>query len=161
MQETFGRVTAESLINGIPVLCSNRGGLPEAVGKGGYVFDIPAKYTLNTRIMPGAEEIETWLQTIEQLWDDESIYVQACLRARFGGRKWQADRLGDRYDQYFREAVNCAASCVDRSCSRAAASATETGLSWTKFVVSRRIPTGVAWRWVACLRQLVQKETWS
>ena len=40
--ESFGLVAAEAMINGIPVLASNRGSLPEIVGEGGLLFDIPA-----------------------------------------------------------------------------------------------------------------------
>jgi glycosyltransferase involved in cell wall biosynthesis len=105
-QETFGRVTAESLINGIPVLCSTRGGLPEVVNKGGFLFDIPAKFTPDSKILPAGEEVEPWVQTIERLWDDESFYVQACLRARVEAEKWQHDRLADRYAGYFRQVLD-------------------------------------------------------
>jgi glycosyltransferase involved in cell wall biosynthesis len=37
--ESFCRVAAESLINGIPVLASNRGGLPETLREAGCLFD--------------------------------------------------------------------------------------------------------------------------
>lgn len=103
--ETFGRVTAESLINGIPVLCSTRGGLPEVVGKGGFLFDIPDKYTPDTREIPTTEEIEPWIRTIERLWDDQSLYVTACLRARVEAEKWRPAHLADRYQQFFRAVV--------------------------------------------------------
>ena len=102
-QETFGRVTAESMINGIPVLSSNRGGLPEVVGPGGFVFQVPAKYTAETRAVPSEAEIEPVIQMIERLWDDESRYIQACLNARVEAEKWRPDTLGDRYEQYFHE----------------------------------------------------------
>jgi glycosyltransferase involved in cell wall biosynthesis len=105
-QETFGRVTAESLINGIPVLSSNRGGLPEVVNKGGFLFDIPAQFTPDGKILPTAEEVDPWVRTIERLWDDESFYVEACLRARVEAEKWQHDRLADRYARYFGEVVD-------------------------------------------------------
>jgi glycosyltransferase involved in cell wall biosynthesis len=36
-EETFGRVAAEALVNGIPVIASHVGGLPEAVGPGGWL----------------------------------------------------------------------------------------------------------------------------
>ena len=107
-QETFGRVTAEAMINGIPVLSSNRGGLPEVVNQGGFLFDIPKAYTPDTQVMPTAEEVEPWLQTILRLWDDESFYVQACLRARVEAEKWKPERLADQYQEYFWNVVGAA-----------------------------------------------------
>ena len=50
--ESFGLVAAEAMLNGIPVLASNRGALPETIGDAGFLFDIPAKYTPETREYP-------------------------------------------------------------------------------------------------------------
>jgi len=38
-EESFGRTVVEAQINGLPVLASNRGALPETVGDGGLVLD--------------------------------------------------------------------------------------------------------------------------
>jgi glycosyltransferase involved in cell wall biosynthesis len=100
-EETFGRVTAEALINGIPVLSSNRGGLPEVVGSGGFLFDIPDRYTPESTVVPSADEVEPWIETIERLWDDETFYDQASRRARAEADKWQPQRLADLYEEYF------------------------------------------------------------
>src|SRR5262249_19872291 len=40
-RETFGRVAAEALLNGLPVLASDRGALPETLGDAGLVFTLP------------------------------------------------------------------------------------------------------------------------
>jgi glycosyltransferase involved in cell wall biosynthesis len=50
--ESFGRVAAEAMINGIPVIGSNRGALPEVIGDASLTLDIPAQYTPETRIVP-------------------------------------------------------------------------------------------------------------
>jgi hypothetical protein len=39
--ETFGLVAAEAMMNGIPVLASKAGALPEVVGDAGFLFDVP------------------------------------------------------------------------------------------------------------------------
>ncbi len=104
-QETFGRVTAESLINGIPVLATTRGGLREVVGNGGFLFDLPDKYNPKSQELPTADEIEPWVDTILRLWDNESFYVQSCLRARLEAEKWSPERLADRYQDYFWQVV--------------------------------------------------------
>jgi glycosyltransferase involved in cell wall biosynthesis len=38
-EESFGRVAAEALFSGIPVVASRVGGLPEAIGSGGWLID--------------------------------------------------------------------------------------------------------------------------
>ena len=70
LMENAGLVAMEAMLNGIPVLASNRGGLPETIGDAGFLFDIPAKYTPETREVPTAEEVEPWVETIIRLWDD-------------------------------------------------------------------------------------------
>ena len=42
-------VAMEAMLNGIPVLASRRGGLPEVVGDGGFLFDIPDRCMVETR----------------------------------------------------------------------------------------------------------------
>jgi glycosyltransferase involved in cell wall biosynthesis len=74
-QESFGRVAAEALINGIPVLASSRGALPDTLGQAGFVFDIPALYTPTSRIVPSAAEVKPWLVQLERLWDDDAWYA--------------------------------------------------------------------------------------
>jgi glycosyltransferase involved in cell wall biosynthesis len=68
--ESFGRVAAEALINGIPVLASRRGALPEVLRDAGFLFDIPEHHTPQARIVPSAEEVAPWIKTIVRLWDD-------------------------------------------------------------------------------------------
>lgn len=100
--ETFGRVAAEAMVNGIPVLASNRGGLPDVVGRGGFVIPVPPTFTPKTHTVPEAHFIKPWVDTIVRLWDDQSFYVTACLRARTEAGKWNPERLARQYDDYFR-----------------------------------------------------------
>ena len=79
--ESFGLVAAEAMINGIPVLASNRGALAEIVSDAGFQFDIPARYTPETALVPMAEEVEPWVETIIRLWDDKDLYQQRSERA--------------------------------------------------------------------------------
>lgn len=54
--EPYGRVIPEAQISGIPCITSARGGIPEAVGKGGIIIDDPY-------------DIERWIIAIEALKD--------------------------------------------------------------------------------------------
>lgn len=65
--EAWGRVATEAQYSGIPVLASNSGGLPEAVGPGGLVVDLNASE-------------DEWLLALGRLWDDRAFYEQ-CSQA--------------------------------------------------------------------------------
>jgi len=61
-EETWGRVATEAHINGIPVLGSDRGGLPQAIGPGGVVVPADA---------PTGE----WADALSRLWDETKLYT--------------------------------------------------------------------------------------
>ena len=44
-RESLGRVAIEAMANGIPVMASDRGALPETLGDAGFVFTIPDRCT--------------------------------------------------------------------------------------------------------------------
>jgi glycosyltransferase involved in cell wall biosynthesis len=67
-QEAWGRVVTEAQTNGIPVVASDRGGLPEAVGHGGVVLDPEAP-------------LNVWVDAISRLWDDRGWHQEMSERA--------------------------------------------------------------------------------
>jgi glycosyltransferase involved in cell wall biosynthesis len=85
-EEAFGRIAAEAQVSGIPVVGSDRGGLPEAIGPGGVVVPIDA---------PAAD----WAEAVRRLWSDEVLYEQASRAALAHAARpemdpdWQIDRL--------------------------------------------------------------------
>jgi glycosyltransferase involved in cell wall biosynthesis len=101
LNESFGLVAAEAMMNGIPVLASNRGALAETVGCAGFLFDIPVRYTPKTREMPSAEEVEPWVETIIRLWDDAAAYGRWSDAAHEHAQQWHRDRLAPVYREFF------------------------------------------------------------
>jgi glycosyltransferase involved in cell wall biosynthesis len=99
--ESFGLVAAEAMLNGIPVLASNRGALPETIGDAGFLLDIPAKYMPETQELPSAEEVEPWVETIIRLWDDAAEYDHWSQAAREHAQQWHPDRLAPLYREFF------------------------------------------------------------
>ncbi|MCG5527922.1 glycosyltransferase [Halorhodospira sp. 9621] len=74
-EETWGRIATEAHVNGIPLLASNAGGLPEAVGPGGICLPFKA---------PTAE----WVRAFSRLWDDPATYAHFSRAAqRYSQRK--------------------------------------------------------------------------
>jgi glycosyltransferase involved in cell wall biosynthesis len=99
--EAFGLVAAESMINGIPVLASNRGALPETIGEAGFLFDIPAHYTPESNTLPTAEEVQPWVETIIRLWDDAAFYQQASRAVQKHAERWRPEHIAPVYREFF------------------------------------------------------------
>lgn len=77
-EEAWGRVATEAHYSGIPVLGSDRGGLPEAVGPGGRVLahDAPA---------------EIWAQAVREYWYDAAACEEASAAALAYARRAEID----------------------------------------------------------------------
>lgn len=73
-EEAWGRVATESQINGIPVLASDIGGLPESVGNGGI-------------LVPPKADIAIWTAKLRLLWDNDDIYQQYSYLAKKHSRR--------------------------------------------------------------------------
>jgi glycosyltransferase involved in cell wall biosynthesis len=101
-RESFGRVAAEALLNGIPVLASRRGALPEVLREAGFLFDIPERYTPESRLVPRPEEVAPWVETVIRLWDDAAFYEQESRGSVAAAEAWRPERLVAQYDTFFR-----------------------------------------------------------
>ncbi len=78
--EAFGRVAAEALINAIPAIVSDRGGLPDTVGGdfdvggGGKVLPLPGWMARDTLELPSEAEVRPWFDAVCSVWDDPDLY---------------------------------------------------------------------------------------
>jgi len=100
-QESFGRVAAEAIINGLPVLASRRGSLVETLAQAGFLFDVPAQYTPEARLVPTAEEVAPWVETIIRLWDDPTELEKERRRCHTAAEAWLPERLIPQYEELF------------------------------------------------------------
>jgi glycosyltransferase involved in cell wall biosynthesis len=100
--ENAALVARESLANGIPVLASDRGGLPETLGEAGFLFTLPERlFAPGSRAVPTAREVMPWVATIEKLWDDPEFERRHCELARAEAERWAPERLAGQYEQFF------------------------------------------------------------
>jgi glycosyltransferase involved in cell wall biosynthesis len=100
LMENAALVAMEAMLNGIPVLASNRGGLPETIGEAGFLFDIPPS-TPESCELPTAEEVASWVDSIIRLWDDAAEYHRCSRAARQRAERWHPERLAPLYREFF------------------------------------------------------------
>lgn len=77
--EAFGRIAAEAHVSGIPVIASDRGGLPEAVGEGGVLVSADAP-------------IQAWIDAVRRVWSDESACADLSAKALAHAARSALDR---------------------------------------------------------------------
>ena len=99
-EEASGRVVAEALVNGVPPIVSERGGLAESACGAGFVVPLPKALTLETNQPVAAGDVQRWIECIEQLADDAN-YAPASARAREAGEAYRPAVLAPRYVEFF------------------------------------------------------------
>lgn len=78
--ESWGRIASEALLNGIPVLGSNVGGIPEAINGGGIVLPAPQHTLQDFTCLPTDEEIAPWVASLQRLITED--WSQEVAKAR-------------------------------------------------------------------------------
>lgn len=80
--ESSGRVLAEAMLNGIPAICTDQGGMPEMVQDGGIILRLGACYYEKPydRVPPD-DALEGLLQLLVALFDDDARYAELSARA--------------------------------------------------------------------------------
>ena len=94
-------VAIEAMINGVPVVGSDRGGMPEALGDSGIVLGLPSRLGVATRELPTAEEVEPWVKAIIALWDDGEWYSELSRRAIVESNRWAPEVFEPQYVDFF------------------------------------------------------------
>lgn len=82
--ESAGMVALEALMNGIPVLASDHGGLAETLRGGAELLPIPPEQRQSSAIPPPAV-LEPWLAALTRLLRQPQTYAAAAERAQAAG----------------------------------------------------------------------------
>lgn len=98
-RESFGMVAAEAMINGIPVLGTDRGALPDVLGDAGLMFPIAESFTPESKVAPPTYAIRAWVDAIIRLWDDPAYYQQISDRCRARAEAWRPSTLLGHYQE--------------------------------------------------------------
>ena len=105
-EEPFGRVASEAVLNGIPPIVCERGGLAEAAGGGGFVVPLPASLTPKTLRPVEAPDVAEWKELAVRLMTDDPFYAEACGRAQGAAATapWAPDAMRKRTLSFFSRA---------------------------------------------------------
>lgn len=63
--ESWGRVATEAVLNNIPCIITNNGGLPEAIAGAGIILDPPSECLKDYTRIPTDEEIRPWVEALK------------------------------------------------------------------------------------------------
>ena len=101
-EESFGRVAAEALGAGVPVVASNRGALPETVGDAGILLDIPERLTPTSQEKPTAADAAPWVDAIISLWDGDERRKALRENGLQRAKRWTEERVVELYEAALR-----------------------------------------------------------
>jgi glycosyltransferase involved in cell wall biosynthesis len=86
--ESGARVLAEAMLNGIPAICTDRGGMPEMVQDGGILLRLADKYHERPyNLLPSEPEVAQLGECVLSLYDDQPSYEALARCARKVGRE--------------------------------------------------------------------------
>ncbi|MBL8178915.1 MAG: glycosyltransferase family 4 protein [Bryobacterales bacterium] len=105
-EEPSGRVAAEALVNSVPPIVSNRGGLEESCNGAGFVLPLPDDLTIHTRKPVSPQAVQPWLDAIVQLCFDENEYQRQAAKARQASSLYLRENLTPRYAAFFHHALS-------------------------------------------------------
>lgn len=105
IEEPAPRVAPEALINGVPPLVSERGGLAEVANGAGFVLPLPADYQFSSRVPVRAADVQPWMDVIERLAFDEPFYQAEAEKARQAAELYRPENLRPMYAEFFRQAA--------------------------------------------------------
>jgi len=108
-EEPSGRVVAEALVNAVPPLVSDRGGLAESANGAGFVLPLPPELTTATRRPVSASAVEPWIEAIVKLAFDEPYYQEAVAKTRVAAKMYDRDVLARQYVDFFSRVMSAPA----------------------------------------------------
>ncbi len=84
--ESGGRSAIEALSLGIPVISTNRGGLPETLGNAAIMLGVGQDLIDNPKLVPDEAAARPWIEALAKLLTDKEFYVE---RQRLALEQWK------------------------------------------------------------------------
>jgi len=93
IEEGFGRVVVEAQAYGIPVIASNKGGLKESVGLGGYNIE-------------NINNVQDWINKIDKVLNNARLYNKLSNLAQVNSKKFTIKNNEDNVVEIFKKVLN-------------------------------------------------------
>ncbi|AMO23848.1 glycosyltransferase family 4 protein [Ramlibacter tataouinensis] len=103
--EAAGRVLVEAIANGIPVVATNRGGIPETLAGGGTLLPVPTACMRDHWHMPTEEEAQHWWDALNALHCDSQHYEAMSAQAREAARHHDLSVKARALDRLLRQTI--------------------------------------------------------
>lgn len=84
--ESGGRAAIEALSLGIPVISTNRGGLPETLGNAPIMLGVGPDLMENPKLLPDESAARPWIEALTKLMTDQKFYEE---RQRLSLEQWK------------------------------------------------------------------------
>jgi glycosyltransferase involved in cell wall biosynthesis len=99
-EEPAGRVIAEAMLNGIPPIITDRGGMVEIANGGAYVLPLTKRITENWRQPVPLSVAQPWVDLIANIHDDKPI--RAGVVERDAASIYHPEHTAPLYEAYFK-----------------------------------------------------------
>lgn len=101
-KEGFARSVQEAQLSGIPVISSDRGGLPEALNGGSKSFTPPAKCIENHMAIPDEHSVSEWWNYLKTLMIDDDFYLTSSQKALSAAQVFHPDTTSANAVKFFK-----------------------------------------------------------
>ena len=100
-EEPAGRVIAEAMLNGIPPIITDRGGMPEIANGGAIVLPLDKRITPERTQPVSLAVAQPWIDTIIELHDHPHVLRMNSALAKLASEKYLPKNVTPLYEDYF------------------------------------------------------------